>query len=505
MKQLVCEMCGSTDMIKQEGVFACQNCGTKYSVEEARKMMVEIEGTVKIDNSSAIANYLSMAKNAFDANNNKETENYCNKVIEMDPNNYEAWFMKGQSVGWQSTLANIRIPETVNAFSYALEYCPEDLKEKLAKNCEESLLKLHRALLSLRLKHFKEWPSEGNLKDVKGDLNLILANSLKFLKKTGIYTKTMVIQIGEQLNSALIEAWAEAHKKYAEDSEGHPSDRAFKKFLDEGDNICEAYEVTLSLFGEDAGVPSALRVATNAMEGIDTYSNMEANKLMIVIYKNMVMCQEKMINSCSYTREYEDGRRYYSKSLALSDEGVKSRNHFINIYQGNIKTIEKANDRLIIKAREKYWQEHAAEKAELDTQLSSVNKRLEDAQQKIIEIQGEDGVLIKKLQEQRKNTVPSEAEKSACEEKIHKMEVEYQSLGLFKGKEKKALMEKTEAEKAVLRELENRVKKEKKELEAKIDAEINKIKEQVKPIYQEIAKLNKQKEEVEEAFSIDFN
>lgn len=47
MKQLICEMCGSVDLIKLDGVFVCQTCGCKYSVEEARKMM--IEGTVSID------------------------------------------------------------------------------------------------------------------------------------------------------------------------------------------------------------------------------------------------------------------------------------------------------------------------------------------------------------------------------------------------------------------------------------------------------------------------
>ena len=38
MKQLTCEMCGSTDLLKQDGVFVCQSCGCKYSVEEAKKM-----------------------------------------------------------------------------------------------------------------------------------------------------------------------------------------------------------------------------------------------------------------------------------------------------------------------------------------------------------------------------------------------------------------------------------------------------------------------------------
>lgn len=46
MKQIVCEMCGNNDLIKQDGVYVCQYCGTKYTVEEARKMMVE--GTVDV-------------------------------------------------------------------------------------------------------------------------------------------------------------------------------------------------------------------------------------------------------------------------------------------------------------------------------------------------------------------------------------------------------------------------------------------------------------------------
>ena len=41
MKALTCEMCGSTNLIKEDGIFVCQSCGTKYSVEEAKKMTNE--------------------------------------------------------------------------------------------------------------------------------------------------------------------------------------------------------------------------------------------------------------------------------------------------------------------------------------------------------------------------------------------------------------------------------------------------------------------------------
>ena len=45
MKAIICEMCQSHDLVKKDGVYVCQHCGTKYTVEEARKLL----GTVKVD------------------------------------------------------------------------------------------------------------------------------------------------------------------------------------------------------------------------------------------------------------------------------------------------------------------------------------------------------------------------------------------------------------------------------------------------------------------------
>lgn len=130
MKQLTCEMCGSTDLLKQEGVFVCQTCGTKYSVEEAKKMMIEgtvnVSGTVKVDNTDKIENYLEMARSAYEAGNKREAEAYCNRIIEIEPQNYEAWMLKGQSAGWQSSLGNIRLSEAINCFLNAIKFAPEE-------------------------------------------------------------------------------------------------------------------------------------------------------------------------------------------------------------------------------------------------------------------------------------------------------------------------------------------------------------------------------------------
>ena len=50
MKQVVCEMCGSTDLIKEDGIFVCQNCGMKYTADDAKKMMIEVDNSKKMSN-----------------------------------------------------------------------------------------------------------------------------------------------------------------------------------------------------------------------------------------------------------------------------------------------------------------------------------------------------------------------------------------------------------------------------------------------------------------------
>ena len=98
MKQLTCEMCGGTDLIKQDGVFVCQNCGMKYSVEEAKKMMIEgtvdVQGTVKIDDSDDVENYLKNARKACKNEDWSSAEKYYSLVEQYVPSNLETTFFQ---------------------------------------------------------------------------------------------------------------------------------------------------------------------------------------------------------------------------------------------------------------------------------------------------------------------------------------------------------------------------------------------------------------------------
>ena len=127
MQALKCELCGSNDIVKHEGFFVCQHCGTKYSPAEAKKIMVE--GTIKINNTDSAKNYLMLAENAIKSDNYRDAELYSNKVLEIEPKAGQAWFIKCEAVSHQNTVSNIRIKESILCFENAIKCHMESQKE----------------------------------------------------------------------------------------------------------------------------------------------------------------------------------------------------------------------------------------------------------------------------------------------------------------------------------------------------------------------------------------
>ena len=125
MKQLTCEMCGSTNLMKQDGVFVCQTCGCQYSVEEAKKMMVEgtveVFGTVKIDNSEKYNNILQLAEEAFFDNLWDSAYDYCNEILTMNPNNPLIITMQGLAFLGKSKIEQSVLTVSRNAMKRALD------------------------------------------------------------------------------------------------------------------------------------------------------------------------------------------------------------------------------------------------------------------------------------------------------------------------------------------------------------------------------------------------
>lgn len=235
MKQLTCEMCGSTDMLKQDGVFVCQSCGCKYSVEEAKKMMVEgvveVTGTVKVDDSARIDNYYTMAESAYQVGNKQETENYCNKIIEIDISYYKAWFLKGKAVGWQS---RTRFGETVQCFDKAVDNAPEDIVEDFKADVAAELCSFIIPYLQKDCDQFSKRPTENVAHDIIVVLHMAKLLSVRsLLNKCGVKPAEFYNELVTMVSNDVVTVWEDdILVEYTKSN--FPSEYSWKYFIDGG-------------------------------------------------------------------------------------------------------------------------------------------------------------------------------------------------------------------------------------------------------------------------------
>ncbi len=109
-----CEMCDSTDLVKTDGLYVCQSCGTKYEPAEARKLMVEIDGTVdvsgssvKIDKSAELESLYKMAHQAKASGSGDLARTYYQQILTIEPTSWEASFYVVYYKVEGCTIANI--------------------------------------------------------------------------------------------------------------------------------------------------------------------------------------------------------------------------------------------------------------------------------------------------------------------------------------------------------------------------------------------------------------
>jgi len=129
MRQLTCEICGSTDVIKQGNYFVCQECGCKYSIQETKNLVMggdsgDVVGTVKIDTSNELDNLYQLARRARDDNNTDNAQKYYEQIVVKDPSSWEANFYTVYYQSMNCKIAGIR--------SAAISLT----------NCEDTVLKL---------------------------------------------------------------------------------------------------------------------------------------------------------------------------------------------------------------------------------------------------------------------------------------------------------------------------------------------------------------------------
>lgn len=103
MSAMICEMCGFSNLLKQGGLYVCQNCGAKYSIEEAKRLI----GTARSGSTQDVEKLLLLARRARNDNDDAYAEKYYAMLLEKQPNNWEAAFFHVYFRAVQQVVMNI--------------------------------------------------------------------------------------------------------------------------------------------------------------------------------------------------------------------------------------------------------------------------------------------------------------------------------------------------------------------------------------------------------------
>lgn len=333
MKQLTCEMCGGTDLLKQEGVFVCQTCGCKYSVEEAKKMMVEgtveVQGTVKIDKSENYDNLLKLAREAFIDHRFDSADNYCKEALMIFPHEPELIAMQGLAVLGKEPVV-IDVPTS-------------------SKNAMERMLKLmvdYQAAFSVRHK--------------------ILTNTLDYLRIAAIAKMEELnienAEIGAQKIGASSAGWADFNLGMQSLFGDRLSQMEAKRDLEKARQE-QRHDAAL-----DAKIRKNLEKAKKVRDFVSHYETVIINMVHDEYWQEHHDEKVKL----DKTREDLSKQVTVLMSAIENDPDFKNRNEM----EAEIKKLEKWKDELygfsIDKKRKKYEEQIA----ELQSKLTSLDGRL---------------------------------------------------------------------------------------------------------------------------------
>nr|MCR5662071.1 hypothetical protein [bacterium] len=155
MNKIVCEMCGSAELLKKDGVFVCQHCGLQYSVDDVKKMMiegtVEVKGTVEVDQSGFVARSLANARRAKDKTDWEEVEKYYNLVEQHEPHNIEAIFYSSYGKAMQSLIEDQRYKreQIFSVFEKSISVIDDYYDPEKSSELEELIAGMSRDLLAM--------------------------------------------------------------------------------------------------------------------------------------------------------------------------------------------------------------------------------------------------------------------------------------------------------------------------------------------------------------------
>lgn len=447
MKALVCEMCGSHNVVKQDGVFVCQACDTKYSVEEARKMM--IEGSVQIDRSNEIENRLTNIENEYSVGHMKECFQLCLELLNIDPDNVTAIIYKALADGWTSSTQNSKINSTGIELNRAI---------KIAAKNSKSVLE-YMIPCTLVIASFKEL-CETMMDAYVQALGTVIDNTNQIAKMTNAELNRLKKMDYTMVNYAM-----------------EQGEKSMARLRTAQNKLNESQKQTAKQI-ESILAPFSNVVTTVFNEGrldwvyTDEFIDMVCDQ--INSFKGLINKMSESIPISSSAK---------SKYQSLPDEIIKMHSDRKAVLQKQMV--------------DAYWAEHAEEKAALDAELNLIKKQIDSVNIQLNQINQENEGGIENLNRRRNDMVPAEFEQKQCDERINELQNQLNKLGIFKGKQKKEVQSQIDSENEKKSRILKMVDQQRAELAAEVDKQIKQLNAKLKPYQKQLKELNQKKHKIE--------
>ena len=401
----VCEVCEGEVEVGVAGLLICTECGKKHARpgkkqatrQKPRKRTARKPPDPK---PKLIENYVELANNALEANNNQEAEVYANKIIELDPKYRWAWLIKGRAAGWQTTLQNLRIQESAAAFVKAVELTPEADRETIANIVEFHIGVIAEASVRFRAKSYRAYPDLAQSQQLSRDISVIVQSTRRVLDATGSSAERVFDKFATELNNIVVDVWGETILADYK-AKTYPSEYEFDKFRNRVPPAIELLEMSIGLSSNDDSED-------------------------IVRYRNIIKLTEGLRDAKSYRRTVNG----YVIESDLTQKAKTNNNELIARCRSQITRLERAErERKESAEREaaeerhrKYWanRSNKKRKTELETEQRNSRKLLAALKAGLSDLPGQDQL-------------------TAVEENLATLQQELSETGLFKRAERKSL------------------------------------------------------------------
>ncbi len=307
MRTLVCEICKGSDFVKTDGLYVCGGCGMRYTPAEALKLLAEnvsdktTPHQKKSETDEQLKSYIDLAIQAKQASNYFESESYCDKAIGLDSKNYQARRIKAEVVALQAGGDDDRTNEAIQLYREALDYAPEEFREKLR---EESGERISHAVVMHAIRVASKYGRTASIVEGKDVCEIPryvgdCAFRLQYATGIDIQNDKLRMTVTAAMHNGCLEAWNKhIAPTYIQDE--HRDKDAMDSYLACGDQAIEILQSALDYFPND-----------------------ECEK---ACYQSMIAIQEALIDAHSMQQSGNKWVRKYS----LSNEDKRTRRELID-------------------------------------------------------------------------------------------------------------------------------------------------------------------------------